>query len=144
MFVFVRASAAPSAVPAAPIPLRGHPPPIDPYIRVPRPIEAAARGPGRALALRHIHSTLLAAHLIDELTGEPVCDPSGHYPIEIKTPSDVVPKLLPVMQVGMRAMSLYNGVAGVARMVGYPVPKVPEGWCKGAQSSVEMLKLVRI
>ena len=35
-------------------------------------------------------------------------------------------------------------VAGVAQMVGYPVPKVPEGWRKGAQSSVEMLKLVRI
>jgi hypothetical protein len=44
----------------------------------------------------------------------------------------------------MRAMSLYNGVAGVAQMVGYPVPKVPEGWRKGAQSSVEMLKQVRI
>ena len=79
---------------------------------------------------------------MDELTGLPVR--GDGYPIEITTPAEIVPKLLPVMQVGMRAMSLYNGVVGVAQMVGYPVPKVPEGWRKGAQSSVEMLKLVRI
>jgi len=81
-------------------------------------------------------------YLVDELTGLPVR--GDGYPIEITTPAEIVPKLLPVMQVGMRAMSLYNGVVGVAQMVGYPVPKVPEGWRKGAQSSVEMLKLVRI
>ena len=81
-------------------------------------------------------------YLVDELTGQPVR--GDGYPIEITTPAEIVPKLLPVMQVGMRAMSLYNGVAGVAQMVGYPAPKVPEGWRKGAQSSVEMLKLVRI
>ena len=81
-------------------------------------------------------------YLVDELTGLPVR--GDGYPIEITKPSELVPKLLPVMQVGMRAMSLYNGVAGAAQMVGYPVPKVPEAWRKGAQSSVEMLKLVRI
>ena len=81
-------------------------------------------------------------YLVDELTGLPVR--GDGYPIEITTPAELVPKLLPVMQVGMRAMSLYNGVAGVAQMVGYPAPKVPEGWRKGAQSSVEMLKQVRI
>ena len=81
-------------------------------------------------------------YLVDELTGLPVR--GDGYPIEITKPSELVPKLLPVMQVGMRAMSLYNGVAGVAQMVGYPAPKVPEGWRKGAQSSVEMLKQVRI
>ena len=35
------------------------------------------------------------------------------YPIKITEPSEIVPRLLPMMQVGMRAMSLYNGVAGV-------------------------------
>ncbi|EOD13279.1 hypothetical protein EMIHUDRAFT_119917 [Emiliania huxleyi CCMP1516] len=79
-------------------------------------------------------------YLVDELTGEPVCDPSGHYPIEITTPSDVVPKLLPVMQVGLRAMSVFNGAAGVARMFGYPVPTVPEAWAAGARESVALLK----
>jgi hypothetical protein len=81
-------------------------------------------------------------YLIDELTGLPVR--GDGYPIVITTPSDIVPKLIPVMQVGMRAMSLFNGVAGVAQMVGYPVPKLPEEWRKGAQSSVEKLKQVRL
>jgi hypothetical protein len=81
-------------------------------------------------------------YLIDELTGLPVR--GDGYPIVITTPAEIVHKLVPVMQVGMRAMSLFNGVAGVAQMVGYPVPKVPEEWRKGAQSSVEMLKQVRV
>ena len=81
-------------------------------------------------------------YLIDELTGLPVR--GDGYPIVITTPSEIVHKLLPVVQLGMRAMSLFNGVAGVAQMVGYPVPKVPEEWRKGAQSSVEMLKQVRV
>ena len=81
-------------------------------------------------------------YLVDELTGLPVR--GDGYPIPITKPAELVPKLLPVMQVGMRAMSLYNGVAGVAQMVGYPVPKVPEAWRKGAQSSVEMLKQVHV
>ena len=81
-------------------------------------------------------------YLIDELTGLPVR--GDGYPIVITKPADIVHKLIPVMQVGIRAMSLFNGVAGVARMVGYPVPKVPEQWRKGAQSSVEMLKQVRL
>ena len=80
-------------------------------------------------------------YLVDELTGKPVR--GAGYPIEITTPSEIVPKLLPAMQVGMRAMSLYNGVAGVMQMFGCPVPKVPKAWREGAQSSVEMLKQVR-
>ena len=81
-------------------------------------------------------------YLVDELTGLPVR--GDGYPIVITTPAEIVHKLLPVMQVGMRAMSLYNGVGGIARMFGAPVPSVPEEWRKGAQSSVEMLKQVRI
>ena len=77
-------------------------------------------------------------YLVDELTGEPVRGEG--YPIEISSKSDLVPKLLPVMQVGVRAMSIYNGVAGVARMFCWPLPSVPEEWCDGAQASVEILK----
>mmetsp|Transcript_9238 Transcript_9238/g.30687 ORF Transcript_9238/g.30687 Transcript_9238/m.30687 type:complete len:539 (+) Transcript_9238:3-1619(+) len=79
-------------------------------------------------------------YLVDQLTGEPVRDPTGHYPIEITTPSDVVPKLLPVMQVGLRAMAVFNGAAGVARMFGFPIPTVPAAWAAGARESVELLK----
>ena len=80
-------------------------------------------------------------YLVDELTGEPVV-PEGEsiYPIRITKPAEVVSKLLPVMQVGLHAASLVNGVAGVVRLFGYPCPKVPEAWRAGAQGSVEILK----
>ncbi len=64
----------------------------------------------------------------------------GIYPIKITKPSKMVPKQLPVMQAGVRAMSLYHGAAGIARMCGYPVPVLPEKWRSKAQSSVERLK----
>ncbi|KAK1745632.1 serine/threonine-protein kinase [Skeletonema marinoi] len=77
-------------------------------------------------------------YLIDELTGEPVR--AEGWPLIITTPADLVPKLLPLMQVGIRAMCIYNGTAGMARLFGYPLPKVPKAWSKGAQESVELLK----
>jgi hypothetical protein len=57
-------------------------------------------------------------YLVDELTGEPI--KGKGYPIEITKPDEQVSKLFPVMQMGMHAMSAYQGVAGVARMFGYP------------------------
>jgi len=83
-------------------------------------------------------TTTLYFYLVDEVTGLPV--EGDGYPIEITEPSEQVSKLLPVMQVGMHAMSAYQGVAGVARMFGYPLPMVPEAWRKGAQSTVDLLK----
>ena len=62
------------------------------------------------------------------------------YPIRITKPAEVVSKLLPVMQVGLHAASLVNGVSGVVRLFGYPCPKVPEAWREGAQNSVDVLK----
>merc|ERR1740124_1312446 len=77
-------------------------------------------------------------YLVDELTGDPVR--AEGYPIKITEPSDVVPKLLPVMQVGLRAMSIFNGAAGIAQMIGYPVPKLPKAWTEGVRESVDLLK----
>ena len=77
-------------------------------------------------------------YLVDELTCEPVR--AEGYPIVIKKPSEIVHKLLPMMQVGLRAMSICNGAAGIARMLGYPIPKVSDAWGKGARESVELLK----
>jgi hypothetical protein len=77
-------------------------------------------------------------YLVDELTCEPVR--AEGYPIEITKPSEIVHKLLPMMQVGLRAMAIYNGAGGIARLFGYPVPKVPETWATGARESVELLK----
>eukprot|EP00984_Skeletonema_dohrnii_P008445 scaffold3107_cov77-Skeletonema_dohrnii-CCMP3373.AAC.5 len=77
-------------------------------------------------------------YLIDELTGEPVR--AEGWPIVITTPSDLVPKLLPLMQLGMRGLSFCSGTLGLVRMFGYPAPKVPKALSKGAQESVELLK----
>ena len=76
--------------------------------------------------------------VIDALTRKPV--KGSIYPIEITTPSKVVPKLLPVMWVGMRAMSLYHGAAGIARMCGAPLPVMPVGSLKEVKKLVELLK----
>mmetsp|Transcript_74809 Transcript_74809/g.206351 ORF Transcript_74809/g.206351 Transcript_74809/m.206351 type:complete len:1089 (+) Transcript_74809:132-3398(+) len=77
-------------------------------------------------------------YLVDDLTGEPVRGEG--YPLTITKPSELVPKLLPLMQVGLRGMAIYNGAAGVARMFGFPAPKVPEDWRNGTHESVEVLK----
>ena len=79
-------------------------------------------------------------YLIDELTGKPVRAEGEGWPIKITEPSELVHKLLPLMQLGMRAMCFYNGTAGLVRMFGYPAPKVPKEWSKGAQETVELLK----
>ena len=59
-----------------------------------------------------VNAETMYLYLVDELTGEPVRDKpkeeGGIYPIEIDKASEVVPQLLPLMQVGMRAMSLFN------------------------------------
>ncbi len=74
-------------------------------------------------------------YLIDELTGEPV--QAEGWPLVITTPSEIVPKLLPLMMVGMRAMCIYNGIAGLAKMFGCPLPNIPEDASKGAQESIK-------
>eukprot|EP00984_Skeletonema_dohrnii_P026513 scaffold15875_cov72-Skeletonema_dohrnii-CCMP3373.AAC.3 len=77
-------------------------------------------------------------YLVDVLTGEPVR--ADGWPLIITTPADLVPKLLPLMQIGIRAMCIYNGTAGLAALFGFPLPRVPKAWSKGAQESVELLK----
>ena len=46
-------------------------------------------------------------YLVDELTGAPVlADGDGIYPIAIKSPKETVRKLVPMMSLGIAAMSL--------------------------------------
>ena len=85
-----------------------------------------------------VTSETMYLYLVDELTCEPVR--AEGYPIVITKPSDIVHDLLPMMQIGLRAMSILNGAGGIARLFGFPGPKVPEAWAKGARESVELLK----
>jgi len=77
-------------------------------------------------------------YLVDELTGMPVI--GGGYPIKIDTPSKIVHKLIPAMQVGLLAMSVTNGVIGIAKLFGFPLNQVPKEWSEGLRGSVELLK----
>eukprot|EP00956_Cyclotella_meneghiniana_P002070 scaffold2314_cov55-Cyclotella_meneghiniana.AAC.6 len=77
-------------------------------------------------------------YLVDELTGEPVR--AEGWPLEITKPSELVPKLLPLMMVGMRGLSICNGAAGLARIFFPGVPKVPKTVLKGARETVKLLK----
>jgi hypothetical protein len=68
----------------------------------------------------------LYLYLVDEYTMQPVVkqdDPL--YPIEITTPAEFIPKVLPLLKIGMKAMTVVNSVAGMGRFFGYPVPTIP-------------------
>ena len=84
-------------------------------------------------------------YFVDELTGQPVLGDGSNpnYPMEITTRSDTLPKILPLMHLTMRAMALYHGVAGVARMFGNTMPNLPEEWRHLAQVKVNALKQER-
>ena len=43
---------------------------------------------------------------------------------EIKTPRTTVPKLLPLMEVGLKSMMLVNGISKLGRFFGLPLPTV--------------------
>jgi len=70
----------------------------------------------------------LYLYLIDEYSGKPVYDESGVYPIKIDVASDLMNKYMPMMRIGLQAMSVANGVAGVANIFCPFVPRklVPE------------------
>ena len=65
-------------------------------------------------------------HLVDEYTNEPVFDPIGLYSKVIETKSDLVDQHMPMMRVGLQAIAVMNGVAGLASCF---CPGVPNGWC---------------
>jgi len=74
---------------------------------------------------------------VDEYHGTPV--QGGVYPIEITKKSELAEKALPYMNMGVKAMKLGNGVAGVARVFGIPAPKIPKDWIAKAENEVQLL-----
>jgi ADP-dependent phosphofructokinase/glucokinase len=51
-------------------------------------------------------------YLVDEVTMQPVVVRGSKYPVEITEPADFVPKLLPFLQGGLKALSVVNSIAG--------------------------------
>jgi len=101
----------------------------------------------------HIHGLFAGRYvymyLVDDMTGEPVILPPGRdtighgipYPIPIKTRSDVLPKLLPLMHLSMRSTALYHGATGIARLFGGgSKPKLSEKARLAAQPIIDDLK----
>ena len=76
-------------------------------------------------------------YLLDEMTMKPVVIMGDkYYPIEITTPAVFIPKVLPLMKVGLKAVALLNGASGIARLLGYPLPSVPEEYMEMARKAV--------
>jgi hypothetical protein len=62
-------------------------------------------------------------YLVDEFTMKPVVpkDNDGVY-LKISTQSDFMKKVMPMLKLSMKAIYLLNGVAGLMRCLGCPVP----------------------
>ena len=58
----------------------------------------------------------LYLYLVDELTGLPMYDKGGVYPIKIETKSDLVDQYMPMMQVGLQVAAMANGAASLANV----------------------------
>jgi len=80
-------------------------------------------------------------YLVDEFTNEPVYDKSGLYPKVIETKSDLVEQHMPMMRVGLQAMAVMNGAAGLASCFcpGIPNRLVPKGLMEKATKFVDGL-----
>ncbi|GMI50801.1 hypothetical protein ScalyP_jg1254 [Parmales sp. scaly parma] len=63
-------------------------------------------------------------YLLNEYTGQPVTG-GTIYPIVINKKSENLNKFLPMMKMGVKAVSVVNAGLGVAQMFGVPTPKFP-------------------
>jgi hypothetical protein len=76
-------------------------------------------------------------YLVDEATGEVVQPPDGSvYPIEITTPGETLPVLLPLAKIGLKAMCITNNVAKLGRAFGYPLPSLGQEYVDLAKSAI--------
>ena len=63
-------------------------------------------------------------YLLNEYTGQPVTG-GTIYPIVINKKSENLNKFLPMMKMGVKAVSVVNAGLSVAQMFGVPTPKIP-------------------
>lgn len=92
-----------------------------------------------ALDLAKDRDTKYYFYLVDEFTMCPIVpnkNCGSKYPILIEVPSAFIPKMLPFLKIGMKAVCLANRVTGVARMLGYPLPSVSQDVIQQVQDFV--------
>ena len=80
-------------------------------------------------------------YLVDEYTSKPVYDPNGLYPKTIQINSKEMNDFLPVMRLGVQAISVVNGAAGLLSLFcpGVPSSLIPEGMAEKAKKFVDCL-----
>ena len=80
-------------------------------------------------------------YLVDEYTSKPVYDPNGLYPKTIQINSKEMNDFLPVMRLGVQAISVVNGAAGILSLFcpGVPSSLIPEGMAEKAKKFVDCL-----
>ena len=85
-------------------------------------------------ALDDLDCSSMTLRLLCQYTWEPV---GAGYPIP--QPRDTVPKLLPLLEAGLKGMKAVKGVGGLGRMFGLPVPEIPESAIEGIGQMVDEL-----
>ena len=94
-----------------------------------------------ALRVKEIFETLksekLYLYLVDEVTGDPVMGPN--YPVVIESASENTKRFLPLMTVGLKALSAANSAAGLVRCFGIPAPKLTQEVMQTATGFVDAI-----
>lgn len=83
-----------------------------------------------------LHQQRAWLYLVDENTGRAAMQRGdATYPIEIKKPREYLRQYMPLMNMGIATMHAHNGMAGIARLFGISIPKVPAGLISMAEST---------
>ena len=61
------------------------------------------------------------------------------YPIKITTPGLLIPKILPLLTLSLKAIKICNGITGIVRCCGYPIPTIPKSLLKNADKYLNNL-----
>ena len=77
----------------------------------------------------------MTLRLVCQYTGEAIGDG-----FEIEQPRNVLPQLLPLMSVGLKAMKAVNGVSKLGRLFGLPAPEIPSDWVQSVENMVDGLE----
>ena len=77
-------------------------------------------------------------HLLCERCFEPQGEEGDGsvWPVPIQSPSETVPKFLPLARRGLKVAAAANGVAKIGRLFGLPLPVVPKELLASAEAMV--------
>ena len=89
----------------------------------------------------------LSMHLVCELCGQPQSskdEEAGPWPYSITAQNEkskaVAAKVMPLASIALKGAAAINGISGMGRMFGYPLPKVPESCIGGLKNAVGSLE----